>query len=325
MTRINLAIIGCGGIVRSVHAAHLASIPTIHVRACMDLVEANARQIATQVGAEYHTTDLQRVLTDDAVDAVLIATLAETHVAISMQAATAGKAVFSEKPMGCEVEECQRLMQCLEQTKVPYMTGYCYRFNKAVTRIQPLIQPGFSWVHVIAPSENPGIYYGWINNLCHALDLVRVFHRCEPVEIRAEGDGPPALQIDTRNQGRLAVTVRFQDQSLAVIALGQQNPSLFMGKWYYKFCGANGRTAEIVNYRRATFHTLDPQENVDYADETIYHSGHRMELEMFADCLLQHQPMPISIRDAFMVNVMMAAVKRSYESSQPVSIADIAQ
>lgn len=324
MNRVTLGIIGCGGIVRGVHAANLASIPTLRVRACMDIVEANARQVAASVGADYHTTELERVLADDAVDAVLIATLAETHVAISRQAAAAGKAVFCEKPMGVRLEECRSLMQCLASAKVPYMTGYCYRFNKAVTRILPLIQPGFSWVHVIAPAENQGIYYGWINNLCHALDLLRVFHRCDPVEIRAEGDGPQPTAIDPRNPARLAVTLRFQDQSLATIALGQQNPSLFMGKWYYKFCGANGRTAEVVNYRRATFCSPDPAETVDYADDTIYHSGHRIELELFADCLLRRQPMPVSIRDAFMVNVMMAAVERSCASGRPVKIAALA-
>ncbi len=317
-TPVRLGILGCGNIVRNVHAAHLAALPAIRVRACMDLAADNARRVAEAVGAEYHTADLERVLGDPAVEAVLIATPAETHVALSLRALAAGKAVFCEKPMGSDLEECRRLARRLEADPAPYMVGYCYRFNRAVARVFPLVRPGFSWVHVIAPMEGGGLYGGWINNLCHALDLVRMFHRCEPLEIRAEGDGPPGRKVDAGNPARLAVTVRFRDASLAVIALGQANPSVFLGKWYYKFCGADGRTAEVVNYRRATFRSPDPREALDESDEAGYHSGHRAELELFAACLRRRAPMPVSVRDAFMANAMLAAVRLAYEEGRSV-------
>ena len=318
MKSLRLALIGSGNITRTIHVPKLATLPQIKLRACMDIVEDRARERAEQGGADYHTTDLQRVLNDPDVDAVMVCTLADMHVPLCIAAARAGKPILSEKPMGETVAQCRELMHVLRETGTPYMVGYCYRFNRMVEHVHPAVTPDFSLAHVLSPDDVP-TYQGFINNLCHAFDLLVYFHRSEPVEVLAQGNKPwPCPLRDTT--GRLAINIHFANGSLAVIVAGQNAGSTHLGKWYYKFCTPEGATAEVINYRAAT---IRPGEANDLADEDAYHTGHAKQLELFADAVVNHKPMPVTAEDGLRVNVMMDAVKRSYESGHSISMDSI--
>ena len=313
--QLRIAIIGSGNFTRKVHVPNIGSIPTIKVRACMDIVPDAARERAEQAGADYHTTDLSQVLGDPEVDAVMIATRADKHVSLCIEAAEAGKPIFCEKPMGQTLDECRELMDVLEKTSTPYMVGYCYRFNEAVQHVHPKVRPDFSPAQVLS-RDNVSTYKGYINNLCHALDLLYYFHRSEPVEILTQGNRPWPCPL-TETTGRMAINIHFQNGSFAVVAAGQNAGSAHLPKWYYKFCTSDGTTAEAVGYCRAT---LMPGEGGDFFDQDAYYSGHKKELELFAEALFDGKPMPVTAEDGFRVNLMMEAVRRSYESGQAVRI-----
>ena len=78
--QLNVGIIGCGGICGA-HLPHILETPLMHLVATMDVVEeavgrngrrVGARARAEEGNAEYFTTDLDRVLSDPDIDAVLI-------------------------------------------------------------------------------------------------------------------------------------------------------------------------------------------------------------------------------------------------------------
>ena len=61
--KLNVAIVGCGGISRY-HLANILKTPAMRLAATMDVIEPAARERAEEGGAGYHTTDLERVLSD---------------------------------------------------------------------------------------------------------------------------------------------------------------------------------------------------------------------------------------------------------------------
>lgn len=83
-----------------------------------------------------------RVLKDPEVNAVIVATPAATHFALSKQALDAGKHVFVEKPMATSVSEVDELSQYATQRDLVVMVGHTFVYNSAVRYVKQLIDGG---------------------------------------------------------------------------------------------------------------------------------------------------------------------------------------
>lgn len=76
------------------------------------------------------------------VDAIVIATPAETHYGLAKKGLLAGKHVFVEKPLSLTVEEGLELVELAEQDKRTLMVGHILYYHKAVIRLKELIDSG---------------------------------------------------------------------------------------------------------------------------------------------------------------------------------------
>jgi len=88
------------------------------------------------------TTDYRQILDDPEVDAVVIATPANTHARLATESMRAGKHVFVEKPMANSSEECRQMLAVAEETGRQIMVGHTFLFNNAIHRIKQLIDEG---------------------------------------------------------------------------------------------------------------------------------------------------------------------------------------
>src|SRR5688572_32480849 len=70
------------------------------------------------------TTDPAALISDPAIDAVVIATPVFTHYTLAKQALTAGKHVLVEKPMTSTVAEAEELINLAEQKKKVLMVDH---------------------------------------------------------------------------------------------------------------------------------------------------------------------------------------------------------
>ena len=82
------------------------------------------------------------VLNDAEVDAVIIATPAETHFGLAMEALRAGKHVFVEKPLATKASEVDELEKCAQAQKLVVMVGHTFIYNSAVRYVKSLIDNG---------------------------------------------------------------------------------------------------------------------------------------------------------------------------------------
>ena len=73
--------------------------------------------------------DLDTVLADPGVDAVVIATPTDTHVDYIEAVAPAGKAIYCEKPLDQTLERVDRAIAALRAHPVPFMLGFNRRFD----------------------------------------------------------------------------------------------------------------------------------------------------------------------------------------------------
>ena len=85
---------------------------------------------------------LSEVLSDSTVNAVVIATPAETHYDLAKQCLMAGKHILVEKPLTtkvCEIDSLEKIANC---QKLKVMSGHTFIYNNAVRYIKKIIDDG---------------------------------------------------------------------------------------------------------------------------------------------------------------------------------------
>lgn len=120
---IRLGLIGCGSIVRNVHApSYQALTDLVQVTAVADPFASNRDQIAATLGVPSAQcyADYRDMLAQAPIDVVTIATPHHLHVEHVVQAAQAGKAIIAEKPMATNMAEANAIREAVVRYQVPY-------------------------------------------------------------------------------------------------------------------------------------------------------------------------------------------------------------
>jgi predicted dehydrogenase len=90
---------------------------------------------------------LDRVLADDSIDAVVIATPLETHGELAARALAAGKHVFVEKPLATSLGEAEQAAALAERARRVLFVGHVYLYHPLLDglRAQPLRTAHLTW------------------------------------------------------------------------------------------------------------------------------------------------------------------------------------
>jgi predicted dehydrogenase len=115
-----IALIGCGGRGRGV-AAEAAKFG--RVIAVCDVDERHAAQAVKQFESAKPYKDFRKLLETEKVDVVVNGTPDHWHTLINLAALKAGKDIYSEKPLTLTIEEGQRLVKAVRQSKRILQTG----------------------------------------------------------------------------------------------------------------------------------------------------------------------------------------------------------
>lgn len=134
-----LGMIGCGGRSNSLLNG-LGKHATIKW-AC-DPDRSRAEKTKTDSGATDVAADLRRVLDDNAVDGVVIATPDHWHAPAAILACQAGKHVYVEKPCSHNFREGQRLVQAARENGVVVQHGTQSRSNRFIVDAIQMIKEG---------------------------------------------------------------------------------------------------------------------------------------------------------------------------------------
>jgi len=223
------ALIGPGSFANEVHLPNLTRLaPAASLRAVVGRTANAAREAARQHAAAYATTDLDAVLADDDIDAVLICTRHDQHADQAVQALRAGKAVFVEKPAALEEAELSLLEEALRETEIAFTVGFNRRYAPDVVALKELLRAR-SGPLVIGYRVNAGRLPRdhWalgrqgggrlIGEACHMIDLLnhlvdrpRVAHALRPLI-------PSPAGADVPLGDNFVLTCRYADGSLATL------------------------------------------------------------------------------------------------------------
>ena len=139
---IGWGFIGCGEVTEKKSGPAFAQVPGSKVVAVMSRNNDKARAYAEPHGIKRWYDDAQRLVDDPDVNAVYIATPPSTHATYAIMAMKSGKAVYVEKPMASNYEDCCRINRIAEKTNVPCFVAYYRRYLPYFLKVKEMVSSG---------------------------------------------------------------------------------------------------------------------------------------------------------------------------------------
>ena len=210
-------------------------------------------------GVEEATTDSDSILNDEEINAVVISTRHDSHAKFVMQALSAGKHVFVEKPLTlnrAELNEVDTLYSGM-QVRPLLMVGFNRRFAPHVVKIRELlsgVQEPRSFIMTVNAGAIPSDHWTQdplvgggriIGEGCHFIDLLRFLADSEIVDVKAESLGAmPGLASCDDN---VTFTLAFADGSFGAVHYLANGHKSFPKERLEVFC--SGRILQLDNFR----------------------------------------------------------------------------
>src|SRR5450432_2267000 len=138
LKRPRVGVIGAGywgkNLVRNFHA--LDALETV-----CDADQGIVDRIRQEYSVET-TRDIDTVLRDSRVNAVVIATPAAQHYELAVRALRAGKHIFVEKPLALRVEEGRTIVNLAAERNLVLMVGHILEYHPAIIELKRLVRQG---------------------------------------------------------------------------------------------------------------------------------------------------------------------------------------
>jgi UDP-N-acetylglucosamine 3-dehydrogenase len=141
MSKLKVAVIGCGSIAKFRHLPEYHVNSEVEIAAVCDIVAERAEKMAAQYGAKAFT-DYLDVVNLDGIDAVSVCLPNYLHAPVSIAALNAGKHVLCEKPMATSQEEAEAMIQAAKANNKKLMIAHNQRFVTSHQKAKEIIEQG---------------------------------------------------------------------------------------------------------------------------------------------------------------------------------------
>jgi len=140
MEEIRWGIIGCGKVTEVKSGPALQKIEHSRLVAVMRRSAEKAEDYAKRHNVPQWYSDADALINDPEVNAVYVATPPETHAKYAIQAMTAGKPVYVEKPMALNHQECEEMNRVSKETGMPLFVAYYRRRLPGFLKVKELLE-----------------------------------------------------------------------------------------------------------------------------------------------------------------------------------------
>jgi myo-inositol 2-dehydrogenase / D-chiro-inositol 1-dehydrogenase len=335
---VNIGIIGAGRIGK-IHAENIAYfIPQAKIKAIADVnmtpvIEAWAKEL----GVQTVTKDPRVLFEDKGIHAIVICSSTDTHADFVVQAATAGKHVFCEKPVDTTIAKVKAALEAVEKAKVKLQVGFNRRFDHNFKRVRELVDSGAIGSPQIIkitsrdPAPPPVSYVAvsggiFLDMMIHDFDMARFQAGSEVVEVFAQG----AVLVDEAigkagDVDTAIVTLRFANGALGVI--DNSRKAVYGYDQRVEVFGSKG-SAAAENDAPSTVR-LSTEAGVS-GDKPLYFFLERYkeafiaEMRAFIECVASGTTTPVTGEDGLQDLYVALAAKKSLAEGRPVKLSEMA-
>jgi predicted dehydrogenase len=239
-------------------ARNFAALPGCELAWCCDPSEAARERYARAFPSARFTAELDDLLGDPELDAVVLATPVPTHAALAERVLLAGKHCFVEKPLAQSVADAERAVAAAGRSGRVLMVGHLLEYHPGVAKLKEIADSGeLGEIHYIYSNRlNLGKLRADENALWSlgAHDVSVVLHLAdeEPFELDARGESYTRPGIEDVVFGYM----RFRSGRAAHLHLSWLDPH------------KERRFTVVGSKRMATFDDMDIERKV-----TVYDKG----------------------------------------------------
>jgi len=318
---VGIGMIGAGNFATGTLIPALKRLNDVRLRAICSAGGLTARSAARRHGFDYSSSDVDELLADDEIQAVVIATRHDTHASMAARALQAGKHVFVEKPLALTATELDELVRAQRESGMILMPGFNRRFSPLSVELRDFFArrsgPIEALCRVNAGPISADSWYqdpqegGWriISEGCHFVDLLQFICRCSPVKVYAQ---MIAGRIPGRQNDNCSAMLTMADGSVCTLLyVANGDPSI--AKERIEAFG-QGRTAFIDNWRYAQLAHDGKSRKVRCPQGG---KGHREQMAAFIGAVRGQWPVPITLHDAVTCTQTTLAIRASMLSQLP--------
>lgn len=142
MSKVKVAVIGCGTIANAAHIPGYLHCPDAEIKYLCDIIPERADEAVKKYGVGKAVYDYHEILADPEVEAVSVCTPNKMHPIIAIDSLRAGKHVLCEKPAARTYAEVLKMQEAQHETGKTLNIGVVNRFNTAVNEIKKIISAG---------------------------------------------------------------------------------------------------------------------------------------------------------------------------------------
>jgi myo-inositol 2-dehydrogenase/D-chiro-inositol 1-dehydrogenase len=332
---LGVGVIGVGRI-GSTHARLLAGeVPGARVAAVNDARPEAARALGAELGVRTLPTAHELLASPD-VQAVAICSSTDSHAALLLAAAEAGKPVFCEKPVSLDLDEMDRALGAIDDAGVPFQIGFNRRFDPSHASVRAAVAAGtVGEPHLVRITsrdpEPPPLSYVLVSGgifldmTIHDFDMARFVTGSEITEVFARGAlrtqqaYARAHDVDTA-----VVTLTHEDGCLTVIDNSRQASYGYDQR--VEVFGSRGMAASEnplahSGLVRTAEGTRTPVPQAFFFER--YRQSYIAAWTAFVGAIAAGKPPPVTTRDARAPLVIGLTARRSLEEGRPVRVDEV--
>jgi predicted dehydrogenase len=296
--KLQIGVIGCGGIAQMMHLPYLAkNIDQYEIKSICEL----SPKVLRIIGDRYQVPDENRFtnyedLIQGELDAVFV-TSGGDHTPQVFAALKSGKHVFVEKPLCYSLKEADELIELAESKKLKLMVGYMKRYDPgylyAQQRLQEMGEIRYVQINTLHPEEEG---YLQIHGLIQADDVSiskvqEIREREQKKILEAIGNISPTLQAEYTD---VLLGSMVHDINSMRGLIGEPERVLFAEHWPTKEKpGGITTTIQYPGALRVVYTWIFLAELRDYFQEiAIMSSTNRLRIQ-FPSPYLKNFPTPV--------------------------------
>ncbi len=180
MKKLDIAVIGAGGIARNVHLPSLAEMEDVNLVAICDIVEERAAAMAEQYGIPRVYTLYQAMLAQENLDAVFVLVEPGNLYHVVWHCLDAGLDTCMEKPPGVTLYQAESLARKADAAQCILQVGFNRRHIPLVRHVKELVEARTRITQVEGcflkfgnAAFDRGSLSAFPSDTIHAVDLVR--------------------------------------------------------------------------------------------------------------------------------------------------------
>lgn len=349
--KLRWGIIGAGTIAVNRTIPGLLQAPHAQLTAVMNTTMDKAESVRARFGALRAYDTVERLLLDDEVDAVYIATPVYLHTAQIRQAADHGKHILCEKPLGMDRTDAMQAVEYCREKGVCLSVGFMMRYGAHIRSMKRMIEdgqigqvvsgngrfsawtpdtPGF-WLHRRelaggGPVMDMGIHFVDLAQYVTGMRITHVAAMQERITFSGE---------DYTTDDSSAVIARLENGAQFVIQTNFNIPES-VSKWVLDFYGTEGRLlgdlvvnqldgGELYALRLSAGDDpcAPPEAGIGKAKAVgaEFHDLYMQEIERFSLAVLEGRAPDIDAMDAVRAQCVIDAIGLSAQTGRTVKVA----